>query len=118
MQDAYGNYQAGLEPGPSIPGSRGTLRYGSGAPSSTIGNPGDTYVDISNGNFYKKSSGGWVIQAGSGTVIEAVEHGSGPPTTPPTDPSVGAVYYDDDAASPSYGIFWGWDVSASAWIGA
>lgn len=65
-QDAYGNYQAGLTPGNSLPSSRGTLRHGSGAPDSSLGDVGDAYIDTDNGDFYSKKSTGWELQSGVG----------------------------------------------------
>lgn len=66
LKDAYGNYQAGLSPGPSLPGSYGTLRHGSGAPDAGLGDDGDGYIDVANGDFYSKKTTGWELQSGVG----------------------------------------------------
>ncbi|HVW15725.1 MAG TPA: hypothetical protein VHB54_17965 [Mucilaginibacter sp.] len=45
---------------PSSGGSTdGTVLYGLGAPGSSTGNNGDTYIDTGTGIFYKKTAGAW-----------------------------------------------------------
>ena len=63
-----------IQVGPVGSGSGGfTLRQGSGAPGSSLGDDGDWYLRTSNGQWYEKVSGAWssrytdmVGQAGSG----------------------------------------------------
>lgn len=50
--------------------------------------------------------------------IGAVMRGSGPPVAAPADVNAGAIYYDDDIASPSYDTAWHWSVPGQIWIGA
>lgn len=66
LKDAYGNYQAGLSPGPPIPGTYGSLHHGSGAPDAALGDIGDGYINVANGDWYTKKSTGWELQAGGG----------------------------------------------------
>lgn len=95
LKDEYGNYQAGLSPGPSLPSSRGTLRHGVGAPSNDLGNVGDGYVNQSNGDWYTKKATGWELQAGGGggggfnNLI-----GSGSPVGVETPDYAGQYYFD------------------------
>ena len=46
------------------------LRFGSGAPGSSLGDNGDSYLDTDAGGFYSKTSGSWALeytdQAGTG----------------------------------------------------
>jgi len=55
---------------------------------------------------------------GGGGGIGAVMRGSGAPVAAPSDPTAGAVYYDDDSGSPSYDTQWHWSVPDQLWIGA
>ncbi len=49
-------------------GITGTAWFdGAGAPSDTLGNDGDYYLDDSSGDVYKKSAGHWTIVANLGT---------------------------------------------------
>src|ERR1700691_975908 len=54
----------------------------SGVPSSSFGNNGDNYLNITNGNIYNKSSNSWVLE---GSIIGPVgpTGSAGGPTGPP-----------------------------------
>src|ERR1041384_3906249 len=56
-------------------------------------------------------SGGGVVGA------PQILRGSGPPVSDPSDPTKGAIYYDDDPLRPSYETNWDWSVPGQFWIG-
>lgn len=99
LQDAYGNYQAGLEPGPSLPSSVSRLRSGAGAPSNDLGNVGDAYVNISNGDIYTKKNTGWELQSGGGGGGSNNLIGSGSPVGVETPDYSGQHYFDTAGAA-------------------
>ena len=66
-----------------VPGSDGTsLINGHGVPSDSLGNDGDSYIDLDTWNFYTKTNGVWVIsgnikgEPGSTPNIEIGENGN------------------------------------------
>ena len=46
-------------------GGGSTIRSGSGAPASALGNDGDLYIDNTNNDYYTKASGSWTLQGNS-----------------------------------------------------
>ena len=46
--------------------------YGSGAPGAGLGNDGDLYIDVDNGDLYAKSGGTWSLQGNVGQVAQTV----------------------------------------------
>jgi hypothetical protein len=62
----------------------GTVLYGLGVPSSTLGNNNDTYINTGTGIFYKKSAGAW------GQVFSMQTGPAGPPGTNGTNGANGA----------------------------
>jgi hypothetical protein len=116
-EDAYGNYQAGLEPGPSLPSSVSRLRSGTGAPASTLGNVGDGYVNRSNGDFYTKKTTGWELQSGGGgaSIAQVIATTDANPNTAvivPEDPAQGAIFTQDGT---DLTVLWRWDVTDQVW---
>lgn len=79
----------GSDGAPGVNGTR--LHSGNGAPSGETGVNGDVYVDRSNGNWYEKSGGAWVL-AGE-WIAAGVNSASGTPSfiiqtqTAPTQPT-------------------------------
>lgn len=61
--------------------------FGSGSPSAGIGNIGDSYLEQSTGNIYKKTAAGW------GSPIGNLQGGDG-------DKFWSAPYHPDDASNP------------------
>jgi hypothetical protein len=59
-----------------------------------------------------------ISEGGGSGGVGAVMRGSGAPVAAPASPLAGAIYYDDDAASPSYDVAWHWSVPLQIWIGA
>lgn len=55
--------------------SFGELLQGTGAPDDANGNNGDTYVDLSSGEFYIKTAGSWTISTGGGGGVAEVSSG-------------------------------------------
>lgn len=117
-QDIYGNYIADLQPGPALAGSRGALRYGTGAPSNTFGNVGDGYVNTANGDFYSRRTIGWELQSGGGgggSIEQVIAFTAADPNVAsltPDDPTKGAIYTQDGA---DLTVLWRWDVAAQTW---
>lgn len=117
LKDSYGNYQAGLSPGPSLPSQFGRLRSGTGAPASTLGNIGDGYINKSNGDFYTKKTTGWELQSGGGggSIAQVIATTDADPNTAlitPDDPAQGAIFTRDGANLTE---LWRWDVAAQTW---
>ena len=81
-------------PNPHLPGIGGVL-YGTGAPPSDLGNVGNVYVNISNGDIYTYKNTGWELQSGGGggggsnNLI-----GSGSPVGVETPDYAGQYYFD------------------------
>lgn len=94
----------------------GSLRYGVGAPSSTLGNVGDAYVDTSTGNFYDKTESGWQLVTG-GVGVQQVLNGSAEnPNTQsifPDDLSLPAIYFQEGSEVSNE---WRWDVGEQQWF--
>lgn len=117
LKDAYGNYQAGLSPGDSLPSRSGRLRNGTGAPASDLGNVGDGYINESNGDFYTKKTTGWELQSGGGggSIAQVI-------ATTDADPNVAAIVPEDAAQGAIFTrdgvdltVLWRWDVAAQTW---
>lgn len=65
-QDAYGNYIVTVDQPAYTPGaSSGGGSSGIGAPDNADGNNGDTYTDLSSGDFYIKYNDVWNIFQGA-----------------------------------------------------
>lgn len=52
-------------PQPNPPLNNGDVLSGIGAPASTLGDNGDVYVDLSGGDFYKKTGDAWSVVTGA-----------------------------------------------------
>lgn len=76
----------------------GLVFTGFGAPTSTLGNNGDTYVDLTNGNFYAKAAGAWTLQGDVQPDIPAATwfYGAG---TPSSSIGTNGNFYSDGAAN-------------------
>ena len=70
---------------PGNPGQDGkdgaTILYGSGEPTSSLGKPGDSYIDYVSWDFYVKEASGW-IKKGS---LKGEDGAAGTPGTPGQD---------------------------------
>lgn len=75
-QDVFLNYQPHPTPNPTVAGGLGMTLNGTGAPSASQGNNGDTYVNLTNGDIYRKFGGSWVISSGGEGDITVQSGGS------------------------------------------
>lgn len=75
MQDAFGNYIAGLEPGETDGSGLSIVHHGNGAPSDSTGNNGDIYVDLSTGDVYQKTGDTWTVITGGAGAAASVSSG-------------------------------------------
>lgn len=48
-----------------------SLLSGKGAPSNSLGNNGDLYMNLTNGDLYKKFNNAWVLQVNGTTAVES-----------------------------------------------
>ena len=92
----------------------GELYSGVGAPSDSLGNNGDVYVNLTNGAIYSKAGDTWIISTGGGGGGQLVAYADG--TDPsaiaqPADPTQPAFAYATGGTTASYG----WNVGAQAW---
>lgn len=107
------------DPPPQPAVGYGELLYGAGAPSTAIGNTGDGYINISNGNFYvKTNAGAWdLVSGGGGGGIEQVIAGAvadpNAALIEPDDPTKGAIYTQNGVGLTN---LWRWDTTALTWI--
>lgn len=87
---------------------------GSGSPEGVVvGQPGDTYANTANGDFWVKQTGdstntGWVLQTVGGGVPFTFTVGNGPPVG---DPGVAAAGYFDKTAGQ---VSW-WNDDLGEW---
>lgn len=93
----------------------GQLLQGTGAPSASLGNNGDVYINITNGNIYSKAGDIWILSTvGSGGTVQVIAGSVADPnagTIIPDDHSKGAIYYQKGAYS-----LWNWDTQGQAWV--
>lgn len=96
----------------------GELLSGTGAPTVGIGNSGDAYINLSNGNLYVKNGvGTWeLVTGGSGGVAQVIAGAAADPNVAlvePDDPTQGAIYTQNGAGLTN---LWRWDTVALDWI--
>jgi hypothetical protein len=99
---------------PVLPDSPGTsgIGYGEvltgvGAPSNSVGNNGDIYVNILTGEIYSKTGDVWVISATGGDISSAeVWAASGDPVHTPTINRQIYINTDDGAQWYYYSSAW------------
>lgn len=96
--------------------SPGTVIQGTGAPDNALGQNGNVYVNVTNGDIYTKSGDVWnLVSGGTGAaemVVGVVDDPNGVHT--PTDPTKPAVYYRDSAGNDNIQM-WRWSVADQEW---
>ena len=102
MLDQFGNYicDIGFTMPSPLPSSGGGGASGVGVPNNADGDDGDTYVNITNGDFYTKSGGVW-IQSGLGIPGGSGASGVGSPEGV-VSASPGTSYVD---TAPPYDVY-------------
>ena len=113
-QDAIGNYVVGVQPSPATPGNSmfGGLS-GVGPPDAGLGANGDTYVDLSTGDFYIMSGDVWnLFGGGSGGSGEILAYTTTGPTADGVLPS--DLDHEAIAVKPDATTFI-WDSTLHAW---
>lgn len=107
------------DPPPQPAVGYGELLYGTGAPSASLGRPGDAYINLSNGNLYVKNGvDAWelVSGGGGGGIIQVIAGAAADPNAAslePDDPTQGAIYTQNGAGLTN---LWRWDTAALSWI--
>jgi hypothetical protein len=82
-------------------GGGGTaVRFGSGSPSNVLGSDGDTYVDTSNGDFYNKVAGAYVLKYSDQHAVDSVNGYTGTIVLTKSDVGLGSANNTSDLAKP------------------
>lgn len=68
-QDEFGNWVSGITPAPTgtLPSGISGALTGDGPPDNGVGSNGQTYIDLSTGDFYTKAGDVWNLVAGGGS---------------------------------------------------
>lgn len=114
--DSNGHFYPVFPGMPAFAPSDSTIYSGAGAPSNDLGNNGDVYVNISNGDIYTRSGGAWTLaNAGTGAteiIAGVVDDPNGVHT--PADTTKTALYFRDSAGNDAV-QFWRWAVADQEW---